>query len=159
MNLSVQIVRLMHVDLIRQAPLWKDEMRRMRDIVFNLETKGYQNVDAFKLHWDYQLYKVLEHQYVSGLQDMASKLPDIHVDLVFRCVSRLRDLLRNIFCDEENTHIFLFAVETVDNKSFSFVRHSKNCDISTLNICESISNSRVALFAVSPSRASLFSVK
>lgn len=80
----MQIVRLMGVDLIRQAQVWKDEMRRLREIVFVLESKGYTNLNAFKLHWDYQLYKVLEHHYVAGLTDLSNKLPDIHVDLLFR---------------------------------------------------------------------------
>lgn len=74
----------MNVDLLRQGQLWKDEMRRLRDIVTVLETKGYQNLQGFKLHWDYQLYKVLELQYLAGLSDLNHRLPDIHIDVVFR---------------------------------------------------------------------------
>lgn len=74
----------MTVDLLRQDQVWKDEMRRLRDIMTGLETNGYQNLQGFKLHWDHQLYKVFEFQYLSGLADMSNKLPDIHVELVFR---------------------------------------------------------------------------
>lgn len=74
----------MSVDLLRQAQVWKDELRRLRDVLAELEAKGYQNLNAFKLHWDHQLYKVLELQYVSVLTDLSNKLPDIHVDLLFR---------------------------------------------------------------------------
>lgn len=74
----------MHVDLLRQDQVWKDEMRRMRDLMADLEKNGYQNLQGFKLHWDHQLYKVFEHQYLSVLGDMSNKLPDIHVELVFR---------------------------------------------------------------------------
>ena len=74
----------MNVDLLKQGHIWKDEMRYLRDIIVSLETKGYQNLKAFKLHWDYQLFKVLEHQYLAGLCDLNQKLPDIHIDIVFR---------------------------------------------------------------------------
>ncbi|XP_055534643.1 cytoplasmic dynein 2 heavy chain 1 [Wyeomyia smithii] len=78
------ILKLMNTDLIRQSNIWKDEMRNLREIIFNLEKQGYTNLNPFKLHWDHQLYKVLEYQYVAGLINVHQKLPDIHVDLVFR---------------------------------------------------------------------------
>ncbi|XP_062711545.1 cytoplasmic dynein 2 heavy chain 1 [Aedes albopictus] len=78
------VLKLMETDLIRQSNIWKDEMRNLREIIFNLERQGYTNLNPFKLHWDHQLYKVLEYQYVAGLLDVHQKLPDIHVDLVFR---------------------------------------------------------------------------
>ncbi|XP_053685293.1 cytoplasmic dynein 2 heavy chain 1 [Sabethes cyaneus] len=78
------ILKLMNTDLIRQSNIWKDEMRMLREIIFNLEKQGYTNLNPFKLHWDHQLYKVLEHQYVAGLINVHQKLPDIHLDLVFR---------------------------------------------------------------------------
>lgn len=74
----------MNVDLLRQGEIWKDEMRRLREIIANLEAKGYTNLQAFKLHWDHQLYKVLEQQYLEGLTDLNTKLPDIHIEIVFR---------------------------------------------------------------------------
>lgn len=74
----------MHTDLLRQGDVWKEEMRSLRNIIASLESKGYTNLDAFKLHWDHQLYKVLEYQYLYGLQDLNHKLPDIFIDIVFR---------------------------------------------------------------------------
>lgn len=59
-------------------------MRHLRDLIGSLESKGYTNLLAFKLHWDHQLYKVLEFQYVAGLNDLSHKLPDIGIDIVFR---------------------------------------------------------------------------
>lgn len=79
-----QIIKLMGTDLLRQGQLWKDEMRHLREIIASMESLGYTNLQAFKLHWDHQLYKVLEYQYISGLVDLNQKLPDIYVDLVFR---------------------------------------------------------------------------
>ncbi|XP_052891130.1 cytoplasmic dynein 2 heavy chain 1 [Anopheles moucheti] len=78
------ILKLMDTDLIRQANVWKEEMRNLRDIVVHMERQGYGNLNPFKLHWDHQLYKVLEYQYIAGLLDVHQKLPEIHVDLIFR---------------------------------------------------------------------------
>ncbi|XP_067623203.1 cytoplasmic dynein 2 heavy chain 1-like [Eurosta solidaginis] len=78
------IIKLMNTDLFTQTQVWKDEMRHLRDLVATMERQGYINLDAFKLHWDHQLYKVLEYQYIIGLVDMNNKLPDIHIDIIFR---------------------------------------------------------------------------
>uniref|UniRef100_A0A182NV76 Cytoplasmic dynein 2 heavy chain 1 n=1 Tax=Anopheles dirus TaxID=7168 RepID=A0A182NV76_9DIPT len=78
------ILKLMDTDLIRQAAVWKEEIRALRDIVVSMERQGYGNLNPFKLHWDHQLYKVLEYQYIVGLLDVHQKLPEIHVDLIFR---------------------------------------------------------------------------
>lgn len=83
-SIALQIGKLMTTDLIRQAGSWKDEMKNLRDIIGSLERQGYTNLNPFKLHLDYQLYKVLEYQYVSGLTDINQKLPDISVDIIFR---------------------------------------------------------------------------
>lgn len=74
----------MNVDLLRQGEIWKDEMRHLRDIIATLESKGFTNLQAFKLHWDHQLYKVLEQQYLEGLTDLNTRLPDIHIEIIFR---------------------------------------------------------------------------
>lgn len=79
-----QTMRLMSTDLLRQNELWRDEMKNLRNVVTQLETKGYTNLQAFKIHWDHQLYKVLEYQYLIGLSDLSHRLPDIHIDIIFR---------------------------------------------------------------------------
>uniref|UniRef100_A0A182QV28 Cytoplasmic dynein 2 heavy chain 1 n=1 Tax=Anopheles farauti TaxID=69004 RepID=A0A182QV28_9DIPT len=78
------VLKLMDTDLIRQAAVWKEEIRALRDVVVSMERQGYGNLNPFKLHWDHQLYKVLEYQYIVGLLDVHQKLPEIHVDLIFR---------------------------------------------------------------------------
>ena len=40
----------------------------------------------WKLHWDIQLYKALEHQYQLGLEVLNENLPEIKVELVFRWI-------------------------------------------------------------------------
>ncbi|XP_017012255.3 cytoplasmic dynein 2 heavy chain 1 [Drosophila takahashii] len=78
------VMKLMSTDLFTQNQIWKDELRHLRELVATLERQGYTHLDAFKLHWDHQLYKVLEYQYIFGLLDMNNKLPDIHVKLTLR---------------------------------------------------------------------------
>uniref|UniRef100_A0A1I8Q9V5 Dynein heavy chain, cytoplasmic n=1 Tax=Stomoxys calcitrans TaxID=35570 RepID=A0A1I8Q9V5_STOCA len=80
------VVKLMNTDLFTQSQIWKDEMRHLRELVAHLERQCFTNLDAFKLHWDHQLYKVLEYQYIIGLVDMNNKLPDIHIKIAFRWV-------------------------------------------------------------------------
>uniref|UniRef100_A0A1B0AQ10 Dynein heavy chain, cytoplasmic n=1 Tax=Glossina palpalis gambiensis TaxID=67801 RepID=A0A1B0AQ10_9MUSC len=78
------VVKLMNTDLINQSQIWKEEMRHLRELIASLERQGFTNLEAFKLHWDHQLYKVLEYQYILGLVEMNNKLPDIHVKIAFR---------------------------------------------------------------------------
>lgn len=78
------VLRLMSLDLVRQSVLWKAEMKKLREIITEMERKGYENMQGLKLHWDHQLYKVLEFQYVSGMLHLNHKLPDILIELTFR---------------------------------------------------------------------------
>ncbi|KAL7738788.1 hypothetical protein ACLKA6_008441 [Drosophila palustris] len=95
------VMKLMGTDLLTQNQVWKDELRHLRELVATLERQGYSNLDAFKLHWDHQLYKVLEYQYILGLLDMNNKLPDIHIKLVLRqrelCYSPPEEEIRELY--------------------------------------------------------------
>lgn len=73
----------MQTDLLRQSSTWRDEVHKIRNIISSLERQGFSNVNAFKVHIDYQVYKALEHQYVVGLFESDVWLYDISVDLVF----------------------------------------------------------------------------
>ena len=44
------------------------------------------NMKTWKAHWDRQLYKSLEHQYQMGLEALNENLPEIKVELTYRCV-------------------------------------------------------------------------
>ncbi|XP_065356058.1 cytoplasmic dynein 2 heavy chain 1 [Calliphora vicina] len=100
------VIKLMNTDLFTQSQSWKDEMRHLRELVANLERQGFTNLDAFKLHWDHQLYKVLEYQYIIGLVDMNNKLPDIHIKITFR----------------QRQLIFIPSEEEIRDKYFSQLR-------------------------------------
>lgn len=80
------MLKLKDTDLITRMQVWKEEMRHLRELITSLEEQGFGNLDAFKLHWDQQLYKALEVQYIAGLVDMNNKLPDLHVKIMFRFV-------------------------------------------------------------------------
>lgn len=81
-----EVVQLMGVDLLRQQDKWKAGMLKLRTTCAELRSQGFA-VEALKpwqLHWDYQLYKALEHQYQMGLESLNENLPEIKVDLTFR---------------------------------------------------------------------------
>ena len=43
-----------------------------------------ENMKPWKVHWDRQLYKALEHQYQMGLEALNENLPEIRVELTYR---------------------------------------------------------------------------
>lgn len=43
-------------------------------------------MQAWRQHWNHQLYKALEHQYQMGLEALNKNLPEIHIDLTFKSV-------------------------------------------------------------------------
>ena len=50
---------------------------------FSQEGFNPGNMRPWRLHWDHQLYKALEHQYQLGLEAL-NHLPEIKVDLIVR---------------------------------------------------------------------------
>lgn len=74
----------MSTDLLRRHNIWVDDVKNLKSLVAQMESKGYQNLESFKIHWDHQLYKVLEIQYIMGLTDINHKLPDVNIDIIFR---------------------------------------------------------------------------
>ncbi|KAI9144619.1 dynein heavy chain and region D6 of dynein motor-domain-containing protein [Paraphysoderma sedebokerense] len=80
------VVTLMDTNLLRNQSRWKEKLHAIRDIFTSLESKGYslESMAPWKRHWDYQLFKALEHQYQLGLESLHETLPEIKVDLVFR---------------------------------------------------------------------------
>ena len=41
-------------------------------------------MQPWKAHWDHQLYKALEYQYMMGLEALNENLPEIRIDLTYR---------------------------------------------------------------------------
>jgi dynein heavy chain 2 len=81
-----RVVSLMGTDLIKQPNTWKDELAELRKIFQSVEAQGYpaESMITWRNHWDYQLYKALEHQFQLGLESLNENLPSIKVDLIFK---------------------------------------------------------------------------
>ncbi|KAK5608849.1 Cytoplasmic dynein 2 heavy chain 1 [Crenichthys baileyi] len=81
-----KVVTLMNVDLLRHQQRWKDGLQELRTGFATLEAQGfrYDDMRAWRQHWNHQLYKALEHQYQTGLEALNKNLPDIHIDVVFK---------------------------------------------------------------------------
>ncbi|KAJ3146349.1 Cytoplasmic dynein 2 heavy chain 1 [Geranomyces michiganensis] len=80
------VVSLMSVDLVKNQTRWKETLNTIRGIIGLIEDGGIKPEDtlAWRNHWDYQIYKALEHQYQVGLESLNESLPEIKVDLVFK---------------------------------------------------------------------------
>ncbi|ESO93665.1 hypothetical protein LOTGIDRAFT_209197 [Lottia gigantea] len=83
---SDKVQQLMGIDLLRHQSKWKDGLMEIRQLMANLVQQGFSadNMRPWKLHWDHQLYKALEHQYQMGLEALNENLPEIRVELTYR---------------------------------------------------------------------------
>ena len=74
----------MGIVLLHQQQCWKSTLMEIRHLMALLVHKGFHpaNMRSWKLHWDHQLYKALEHQYQLGLEALNDNLPEIKVELV-----------------------------------------------------------------------------
>uniref|UniRef100_A0A8C5EPV0 Cytoplasmic dynein 2 heavy chain 1 n=1 Tax=Gouania willdenowi TaxID=441366 RepID=A0A8C5EPV0_GOUWI len=81
-----KVVTLMNVDLLRHQQRWKDGLQELRTGIATLEAQGFRpdDMQAWRQHWNHQLYKALEHQYQTGLEALNKNLPEIHIDLTFK---------------------------------------------------------------------------
>uniref|UniRef100_A0A8C4HFM7 Cytoplasmic dynein 2 heavy chain 1 n=1 Tax=Dicentrarchus labrax TaxID=13489 RepID=A0A8C4HFM7_DICLA len=81
-----KVVTLINVDLLRHQQRWKDGLQDLRTGFATLEAQGFRSDDmqAWRQHWNHQLYKALEHQYQTGLEALNKNLPEIHIDLTFK---------------------------------------------------------------------------
>ncbi|XP_041357041.1 cytoplasmic dynein 2 heavy chain 1-like isoform X2 [Gigantopelta aegis] len=81
-----KVQQLMSIDLLRHQQKWKDGLMDIRHLMANLVQQGFSpdNMVPWKTHWDRQLYKALEHQYMMGLEALNENLPEICVELTYR---------------------------------------------------------------------------
>ncbi|KAE8745286.1 hypothetical protein FOCC_FOCC007971 [Frankliniella occidentalis] len=82
-QISSKVVSLLDTDLIRQQQSWKEILKEIRGIMAQVEQE-FSNMRSWRLHWDHQLYKALEFQYQSGLENLNQHLSEIQVELVYR---------------------------------------------------------------------------
>ncbi|KAI9209802.1 uncharacterized protein BJ171DRAFT_594818 [Polychytrium aggregatum] len=86
MNNSDVVVGLMSVDLVKCQSKWKESLSAIRSTIGSVQDSGIKMEDTltWRIHWDHQLYKALEHQYQVGLETLNESLPEMKVDLVFK---------------------------------------------------------------------------
>ncbi|KAG2426397.1 hypothetical protein HYH02_014824 [Chlamydomonas schloesseri] len=84
--LSDKVVTLAGTDLVRHKDKWAAGVKEMREVFGRLEAEGYsrESQQVWRQHWDFQLYKALEVQYLAGLEMINKTLPEVEVKMVFR---------------------------------------------------------------------------
>eukprot|EP00659_Diplonema_papillatum_P018826 gene18826-29059_t len=80
----VLVKQLMDIDLVKNIDKWKVVLKEMRSKFTDLERNGYKATGPWKRHWDHQLYKALEYQYLQGLETLNESLPDMPINLCFK---------------------------------------------------------------------------
>ncbi|CAH8846367.1 unnamed protein product [Trichobilharzia szidati] len=81
-----KMVKLLDVDLLRNQSKWRSELNDMRFILSEAATAGGYPADhmaPWRAFLDRQLYKVLEYQYRSGLEELSERMPEMRVDMVY----------------------------------------------------------------------------
>nr|CAI5869008.1 unnamed protein product [Callosobruchus analis] len=79
-----KIFSLREVDLIKEYSKWKDVAKQVRNILNQVEAKGFKNLQTWKKFLDKELALVLEKQYINSLDSLHLYLPEIYVDLTYR---------------------------------------------------------------------------
>lgn len=113
-----QTIQLMSVDLLRQQQRWKDTLMEIREIMASLVQEGFNpdNMRPWRLHWDHQLYKALEHQYQLGLEALSENLPEIKVEMIYRYIIYVHYCLHIVNPFDFNfkmLHLFSFPSATL----------------------------------------------
>ena len=83
-ELKKLVLELLNTDLIRQEDKWKGIVSSLREKVENVRVvHGADQCEAWLIHWDRQLYKVIDVHYKYSLQTLVDRLPEIELDLIF----------------------------------------------------------------------------
>ncbi|KAL9646809.1 hypothetical protein ABK040_013671 [Willaertia magna] len=84
MLIGDKVVQLMGIDLLREKETWITKVKEISKIFAFLKSQNYTNMESWKTHWDYNIYKALEHQYKVGLETLNENLPDMKCELIFK---------------------------------------------------------------------------
>ena len=82
-QMGEQVIELMHISLLKALPKWKEKVEGLRAMADGLQPH-YPSMKGWRLHWDMQLFKALEHQYQMGLEGLHSDLPPVRCELEFK---------------------------------------------------------------------------
>ena len=79
------VLVLFDVDLVKQKHVWKDKMEYIRRIVeAGCMGKDPKLCRSWRVHWDFQIYKVLEYQYQKGFETLETNITEISADIILR---------------------------------------------------------------------------
>nr|XP_037870708.1 cytoplasmic dynein 2 heavy chain 1 isoform X3 [Bombyx mori] len=78
------VMKLINTELLAKLSEWKKGVKDIRSIIETVEGNGYRNTELWRSHWDWQLYKALECQYIKTLLSLDKHFAHIKVDLVLR---------------------------------------------------------------------------
>ncbi|KOB67279.1 Cytoplasmic dynein 2 heavy chain 1, partial [Operophtera brumata] len=78
------VEKLMDTELLAKQSEWKKGVKDIRDIIEKVEARGHKSTELWRSHWDWQLYKALECQYIKTLLSLHKHFPHVKVDLVLR---------------------------------------------------------------------------
>ncbi|CAG0920502.1 unnamed protein product, partial [Notodromas monacha] len=83
LQIKEKVKNLMSTDLLRKEESWKSELVEIRKVIQDTE-QVFPDTKSWKIFWNYQLYKALEHQYQLGLEALNQHLPEINISLELR---------------------------------------------------------------------------
>ncbi|CAK1551720.1 unnamed protein product [Leptosia nina] len=78
------VERLMDTELLAKQNEWKKGVKDIRDIIEKVESNGYKSTDMWRTHWEVQIYKAMECQYIRALLSLHTNFPHLRVDLILR---------------------------------------------------------------------------
>jgi len=82
MNIVENITAMMNTDLLKNRDSWKEKFDTIKRII-DTSTYSSQETKAWRKHLDYQLYKALDTQYQTGLNNLNENFNIIEADLVY----------------------------------------------------------------------------
>ncbi|KAH7968366.1 hypothetical protein HPB52_007978 [Rhipicephalus sanguineus] len=78
-----KVMSLFDLDLVCRQQNWKDVLNDIRATMAQ-QQESPEQVRPWRAHWDRQLYKALECQYLRGLETLLQYLPETRVELTCR---------------------------------------------------------------------------
>ena len=75
---------LFNIDIVKHRTTWKERIDKIRETIDQVARGRDPSVcKKWRMHWDYQLFKVFEYQYQKGLDMLNRNLNEIKVDLLY----------------------------------------------------------------------------
>lgn len=76
---------LFDIDLIKQRNTWEEKVKQIKKSIDNeCNNRDPKNCKQWKIHWDFQFYKALEHQYQRGLQMLDEQINEINCEITYK---------------------------------------------------------------------------